>query len=75
MLVHIEIVHPHWKRVSGKKQEKWIKKGMNAVIDGAILIGLLVTSAVAAAAFDHCHGWYCQPRELNAAVVLEFVVL
>jgi len=74
-VVRIEIVHPRWQSVSKKGQEKWIKKVAGAVVDGGILIGLLVTSAVAAAEMDRCRGWGCQPRELNAAMILEFVVL
>lgn len=72
VVIHIEIVHPKWKSVSAKAQEKWIKKGVAAAIDAGILLGLLVSLAVVAHRADTEWG---TPPAVTAAVVLGFIVL
>jgi hypothetical protein len=71
VLIHIEIVHPKWKSVSAKAQEKWIKKSVAGAIDAGILLGLLVSLAVVANKVDTHHA----PRDVTAAVILGFIVL
>lgn len=74
VVVHIEIVHPKWKSVSAKAQEKWIKKGVAGAIDAGILLGLLVSLAVVAKRVNT--EWSLQdPKAVTAAVILGFIVL
>jgi len=72
VVVHIEIVHPKWKSVSAKAQEKWIKKSVAGAIDGGILLGLLVTLALVASKVDDCPS--CVASGVTAAVILGFLV-
>jgi len=72
VLIHIEIVHPKWKSVSARAQEKWIKKSVAGVIDGGILLGLLVTLALFASKVDNCPS--CVPSGVTPAVILGFLV-
>jgi hypothetical protein len=74
VVIHIEIVHPRWKSVSARTQEKWIKKSVAGAIDGIILFGLLVTLALVARKIDS-HDLYPPPRVVTDAVVLGFIVL
>lgn len=71
MLIHIEIVHPKWKSVSAKAQEKWIKKGVAVAFDAGILLGLLVSLAVVAKKVSSHH----VAKDVTAAVILGFLVL
>jgi hypothetical protein len=73
VVIHIEIVHPKWKSVSAKAQEKWIKKSAAGAIDGGILLGLLVTLALVASKVDNCP--LCVPVGVTPAVILGFLVL
>lgn len=73
VVIHIEIVHPKWKSVSAKAQEKWIKKIVAGAIDGGILLGLLVTLALVASKVDDCPS--CVPSGVTPAVILGFLVL
>ena len=72
MVIHIEIVHPKWKSVSAKAQEKWIKKSVAGAIDAGILLGLLVSLAIVAKKVDTTYGL---PKEVTHAVILGFIVL
>jgi hypothetical protein len=71
VVIHIEIVHPQWKSVSARAQEKWIKKSVAGLIDGIILLGLLITLALVAQKVDN----YWLPAEVTSAVILGFIVL
>jgi formate/nitrite transporter FocA (FNT family) len=72
MVVHIEIVHPKWKSVSAKAQEKWIKKTVAGAFDAGILLGLLVSLAIVAHKVDTANR---VPQSVTAAVILGFIVL
>jgi hypothetical protein len=72
VVIHIEIVHPKWKSVSAKAQEKWIKKSVAGAIDAGILLGLLVSLAIVAKKVDSTYGL---PKEVTHAVILGFIVL
>lgn len=76
IVVHIEIVHPRWKSVSAKAQEKWIKNTVAGVIDGGILLGLLVTLSLVARELDELRNipWRYVPSA-KAAVILGFLTL
>ncbi|KAH8779019.1 hypothetical protein BGZ57DRAFT_890306 [Hyaloscypha finlandica] len=71
VVIHIEIVHPKWKSVSAKAQEKWIKKSVAGAIDAGILLGLLVSLAIVAKKVDTTYGL---PKEVTHAVILGFIV-
>lgn len=72
MVVHIEIVHPKWKSVSAKAQEKWIKKSVAGAFDAAILLGLLISLAIVAHKVDTTNR---VPQSVTGAVILGFIVL
>lgn len=72
MVVHIEIVHPKWKSVSAKAQEKWIKKSVAGAFDAGILLGLLVSLAIVAHRVDTTNR---VPQSVTAAAILGFIVL
>lgn len=81
MVIRIEVVHIRLKNATkAAEQEKWIKKGVNAFIDGVILLGLLVSLALAAHKVKNCwsgrgpyRGHGC--GVLEAAVILGFLSL
>lgn len=75
MVIRIEVVHHRLKNVSrAAEQEKWIIKGINAFIDGVILLGLLVSLALVASKLKNCwRGTGC--GLLEAAVILGFLSL
>ena len=71
IVIRIEVVHHRLKHASkAAEQEKWIMKGVNAFIDGVILLGLLVSLALLAHKVSYAGG-----AVLEAAVILGFLSL
>lgn len=83
VVVRIEVVHHRWKSAAGSaQQERWIKKGISAIIDGVILLGLLVSLALVAHKVKGCGiGGGVRPygqrdcHVLEAATILGFLSL
>ncbi|KAE8442405.1 hypothetical protein EG329_003363 [Mollisiaceae sp. DMI_Dod_QoI] len=73
VVVRIEVVHPRLKGVSARAQETWIKRGIAAVIDGGILLGMLVSLSLVAHEVDQCRGSCYLPASVTAAVILGFI--
>jgi len=76
VVIKIEVVHPRFKAVSVRAQERWIKNSIAGVIDGAILLGLLVSLSLIAHEVDVCAGT-CRiylSASITPAVILGFLV-
>ena len=74
--IKVEIMHPGLKAVHAKAQETWIqKKILAASIDGAILLGMLISLSLVAREVDDCVGSCHLPASVTAAVILGFIDL
>lgn len=69
-MIRIEVVHARLKGVSERAQERWIKRGFGAAVDGVVLVGLLVCLGLVAGEVNKCSG-NCQIQE--AGVILGFL--
>ncbi|KAH6683341.1 hypothetical protein B0J14DRAFT_145301 [Halenospora varia] len=72
IVIRIEVVHARLKGVSERAQERWIKRGFGAGVDGVVLVGLLVCLGLVAGEVDKCKGG-CEVQE--AGVILGFLGL
>jgi hypothetical protein len=73
--IRIEVVHPRWKAVSARAQEKWIKQAAAVLTDGVVLLGMLITLSFVAHEVDSCQGPCILPPTVTHAVILAFIVL